>query len=558
MKKLLALFAIFAFPVLVAFYATKGNLSLDPSSLGFGFMGMAAIAYGAALFLGPLFARIPLVAASVALLVVGWMDAVCLYMLHAPFDFVFMFHVDLNTFKFMTGPEIAVFVGMGLAIAACGVAFELIYRATAKEGKTTNLSLKVALIVLGAACVIIFDTPCKDLVHYFQRIAARSHAANLSDAEMLALGVKTCPVEYDSLTSTKGKNLVFIYLESLEGAFLDESLFPGLCPNMNALRKEAVVFDNVTPGYHATYSFGGLYSSMTGSTIVTAQVPCVFERNTGVKPSYGGRILSVPSILAKAGYCQEFIHGGDPEFSGLGPFLKHEHVDNYIRPTGGSFAGGCYDDGLFDVAFAEYLKLSESDRPFNITMFTLDTHTGCPIGSDWPRYDTGKIKNYPSKSDTVLTAIMHTDAALGKLIAKMKNTKGWNNTVVFIMNDHYCWNGEYSATLEQSKHRNMNMFALNAGAPATIKTEGKTFDVAPTVLDLLGVKHNYTFPVGEDLLGTPHNARLSDDTVIREECLNAYLLRKSESANKKDLFSKATQSIIARRNIVQNQKGNQE
>jgi len=527
MKKVIVLFVVFAFPAFVAFYATNGDASMQLQQLFCGFLAMSLLAFGISMLVEKKLLCVLLAAVSCGAQLVGWLDAMCFYMLHKSFDFVFMFHLDANTFKFMTSTQIAGMIVIALSLVGCAWMFYAIYLAAGEEGKTTSKYLKWMMIALGMFGVVIFETPCKDLVHYFQRAHARSGMSQLTDEQMLELGIKTCQVDYETLKTVKGKNLVFVYLESFEAAFLDEKLFPGLCPNINALRKEAVVFDNITPSFHGTYSFGGIYASMAGSQIVTAQMPSVFECNTGVKSSYGGKLLTVPAILSKAGYYQVFVHGGDPAFSGLGNFLKHEHCDEYIRPQTGR-GMGCRDDEMFEAAYVKYAKLAASGRPFSITMFTLDTHIGNVIEPNWEEYNTKDVPEFAGRPDSVLSTCKHTDAAFGQFIAKLKASPAWSNTVVFVMNDHFCWPGDHSRVLEKSGHRVMNMFAINAGTPRIVKTRGKTFDVAPTVLELVGVSHDYVFPVGESLLGTPNPKRLEDDTIIREECLNAYLLKKSE------------------------------
>lgn len=42
-------------------------------------------------------------------------------------------------------------------------------------------------------------------------------------------------------------------------------------------------------------------------------------------------------------------------------------------------------------------------------------------------------------------------------------------------------------------------FALNTGKRGICDVPGMTFDMAPTILSLAGVRHNYPFPLGEDL-----------------------------------------------------------
>ncbi len=57
--------------------------------------------------------------------------------------------------------------------------------------------------------------------------------------------------------------------------------------------------------------------------------------------------------------------------------------------------------------------------------------------------------------------------------------------------------------------------------------KGKTFDVGPTILAALGVRHDYLFPVGENLYGMPSETRLKDDE-DQERLLSSYIFLKSQ------------------------------
>jgi len=526
MKYILFLFGIFSLPIITAYYATNGSLSISPSSLGFGFLGISFITYGISLLIHTSISRIILTILSVIALIIGWLDAICLYMTHKSFDFIFMFHLNIDTFRFMTSTQIIMMIIISIITSIFAYILYRIYNILFKEIDDTALYIKILLIIIGFICLYIFDTPYKDLIHYFERSYARHNVLNLSNNEMIKVGIKPCDIEWSDLQAIRGKNLIFIYLESIDSSFLDEEIFPNLCPNMNKLRKESIVFDNITPAFHADYSFGGMYASMVGSQIVTSQMPSIFERNSGVKNNFGDRLISFPTILSKAGYYQEYICGASGKFAGVEEFIRREHYDEYIQPNT-SHGAGCYDDELFTIAFEEYLKLSKMNKPFNITMFTLDTHVGGYTDPSWKIYDTKNISLLKKYNDGMLTSVHHTDKALGLFIDKLKNTPEWSNTVVFIMNDHYCWPGEYKSVLESSKNRRMNIFALNTEYTTINRTKGKTYDIAPTVLDLLKVRHNYTFTIGESLLSLTNVVRLNDDTITREECLNAYLLKKS-------------------------------
>jgi phosphoglycerol transferase MdoB-like AlkP superfamily enzyme len=123
-----------------------------------------------------------------------------------------------------------------------------------------------------------------------------------------------------------------------------------------------------------------------------------------------------------------------------------------------------------------------------------------------------------------LTAAHHTDMVLGRFIDKLKRSSAWADTVVFIMCDHLMrlFDHEPSGAF---RDRRMLMFAIGGPiSPRVVRDAGKDYDAAPTLTDLLGVKHNYVFPIGESLLGNPSASRIrGDDGDARMTALCAYV-----------------------------------
>ncbi len=114
---------------------------------------------------------------------------------------------------------------------------------------------------------------------------------------------------------------------------------------------------------------------------------------------------------------------------------------------------------------------------------------------------------------------------LGRFIDKLKRSSAWADTVVFIMCDHLMRPCSITSLLERSGDRRMLMFAIGGPiSPRVVRDAGKTYDAAPTLTDLLGVKHNYVFPIGESLLGNPSASRMrGDDGDARMTALCAYV-----------------------------------
>ena len=186
--------------------------------------------------------------------------------------------------------------------------------------------------------------------------------------------------------------------------------------------------------------------------------------------------------------------------------------------------GGCRDTMLFRIGAEKYRVLSERGQPFLLALLTIDAHhPNGFVAPDGPVY--ARPGEEPSQ---LLTAIHRTDQALGEFVKQLKRLPAWKDTVLFVVTDHLAMNGATTSDLlRENPHRRLLAFALNAGTPRRITVKGKTFDLAPTLLELAGVRHNYLFPLGESLLGNPNPNRLRGDSPTAKPALEQLLLEKS-------------------------------
>lgn len=199
----------------------------------------------------------------------------------------------------------------------------------------------------------MFCSPLTKLAGLFGDIWLQYRIQMLDPEAYAGLGIKINATSRQDIKAKPGRNLVFIFLESLERTHCDDNVFPGLTPNINRLRKEAICFDNNDNAPNADYSFGGMYAALTGSVLINQHLSAGL--NGGVNPHIGSRLSSFPWILHKAGYRQVFILGPEVKFAGVNVLLNREGFDEAISCGDNSFeaAGdswGCSDRELFEYA----------------------------------------------------------------------------------------------------------------------------------------------------------------------------------------------------------------
>ncbi|MBQ4335688.1 MAG: LTA synthase family protein [Lentisphaeria bacterium] len=376
---------------------------------------------------------------------------------------------------------------------------------------------------------------------YRVRRAAADDPTAVSPEFLAYAGIKNISVTRDKVIASPGKNLVLIYLESLEDHYFDEKKFPGLLPNLSRFRAESIDFTDIRQARNADFTFGGLYSSLTGSILTTAHYAVSGtpdgRNNSGYDPDLGCRIAALPGVLQNAGYFQMLLVGHDPRFSGLDIFAGNVGYDRIFsalqiwKELGYKefphAVWGVRDRVLLQLAHAACVELAkQKNRPFHLSVVTVDSHH--PDGftePEGPRYP-GRMGD----SRNLLHAIYAMDQWIGKFVGDLQKMPCWQDTVVVFVTDHLAMRNSLWRELNDGRERKLVFFALNAGSPRKITVPGKTFDAAPTILALLGVVHNARFPLGENLLDHPDPRRLRGNLPENESALVNVLKQHSGGA----------------------------
>jgi phosphoglycerol transferase len=190
------------------------------------------------------------------------------------------------------------------------------------------------------------------------------------------------------------RNLVYIFLESMEISYLSEELGGGqednLIPELYELATENVNFSHeddrvggFLPVTGATWTIGAMVAHTAGVPLKLP--PEVAENDYGQgDDGFLPGIVSLQDILEEEGYYQTLMVGSVASFGGRRQYyLQHgaDHVydistarrddivaDNYF------VWWGMEDKYLFEYARQELTEISQKDEPFAFTMLTVDTH----------------------------------------------------------------------------------------------------------------------------------------------------------------------------------------
>jgi hypothetical protein len=314
---------------------------------------------------------------------------------------------------------------------------------------------------------------------------------------------------------TASKNLLLIYLESLESSYLDEARFPGLVPNIKQAMANGLQFDNLSQFDGTDWTVAGMVASQCGIPLAVMGNDSIYQ-NRALK-----NMVGLGDVLNEAGYYQVYMGGADLEFAGKGGFyathgyqevLGYKELKPKAHDSSYETGWGLYDDTVFDMALEQFNALSQQRKNFNLTLLTLDTHHPCGNASK-------SCPAYSRSTNSMLQAVHCTDFLFGKFLAALQKSERYKDTLIFVMSDHLAMEN-VAMPLYPNSPRKLVAFALNAGV-GKINMAGSHFDIAPTMLDLLQIKTNALFPLGQSLLKPEQPDRFA---VFRE---NGYELLKS-------------------------------
>jgi phosphoglycerol transferase len=295
------------------------------------------------------------------------------------------------------------------------------------------------------------------------------------------------------------KNIVYLYLESFERSFLDETLFPGLAPNLSELEKQGLAFTNIDTAYGARWTIAGMVASQCG-------LPLEPVSDAHKPGSFMPGAVCLGDTLKQNGYATSYLGGASLRFGGKGNFYKTHQFDSvqglehHIRTlpfeTTAYSEWGLYDEDLYPLAWQEFTRLQTRHEPFALFLLTLDTHppSGIPSSScDDVRYGDGE--------NAMLNALHCSDRLVANFIRQLLASDAAEETIIVVASDHLVMANGASKQLRQHPQRRNLFFILEKnGRRQSIERHASPFDIAPTLLSVLGAEiEDYNF--GVNLLG---------------------------------------------------------
>ena len=306
------------------------------------------------------------------------------------------------------------------------------------------------------------------------------------DAASFSAGVQSTQHTHKaSHKREKPLNLVIVLEESLGAEFVGSLGGLPLTPELDALTKEGLWFDNLYAT--GTRSVRGIEAVITGFT----PTPLRSVVKLGKSQT---NFFTLAQLLKSKGYDTSFIYGGEAHFDNMKRFFANNGFSHIIDENDfdnpvfyGSW--GASDEDVFTKAH-ETFSAYQGDKPFFSLVFTSSNH-------DPFEFPAGRVKSYDTEKQTVNNAVQYADYALGDFIRKAKQSAYWENTLFLVVADHN--SRVYGADLVPIERFHIPALILGADVtPQCYSHLASQIDLLPTVLSFMGVDAEYP-AIGHDL-----------------------------------------------------------
>ncbi|WP_165963613.1 LTA synthase family protein [Hymenobacter radiodurans] len=288
------------------------------------------------------------------------------------------------------------------------------------------------------------------------------------------------------------KNVILYVLESVPAEYVAgyENKY-NATPNLQKYLPESLIFTNFYA--HTPNSTNSLFS-LLGSVYPLMSYKTVIVEKPDIQ------LPTLSSELKQRKYRTAFFQASDNQYARVDEYLSFRSFDKVVDHrqipcstksfvSSAEGVGEGKDERCMVTAFSEWASDTSQDAPFFAMLWTIQTH--------WPYFVFGSEKDFNVKDPTLnryLNALHQSDAALGNLLADLKQKGLYESTLVIVVGDH----GESFGRHGQYGHGS-NIYDENVKVPLIFinpllfsgqkqSNIGGHVDVAATVMDILDFK----------------------------------------------------------------------
>ena len=407
-----------------------------------------------------------------------------------------------------------------------------------KNTKARNI-LRTWLLPVCAIVATVFGMI--QIVGLWNKLGVSEHLSSLGEDSTYIEENYADPATVQLTFPEKKRNLIYIFLESMEvsysdkesGGLFDTNYIPRLTQiseeNENFSGADKSVLDGGNSLKYSTWTMGGMFAATSGLPLkIPLELKGVGTNFMNTQTSFFSDLTCLGDILEAQGYNMEMSFGSDATFGGRRLcFTEHGAYDFYdwkYYTTDGELPSdykvwwGFEDEKLFQFAKDRLTVLGAEEEPFDFTLLTVDTHY--PNGYVCQLCDNEYEEQYAN-------VIKCSDNQVADFVEWCQQQPWYENTTIVLSGDHPTMNKEFCSAASYDYRRKCYTAYINAAVTPERDDyrEYATIDNFPTTLAALGVE------IEGNRLGLGTNLFSSEDTLVERDGLE-YVNTELQKASK--------------------------
>lgn len=308
----------------------------------------------------------------------------------------------------------------------------------------------------------------------------------------------------------KGKNVIFIMMESISDIFINPDLFPNF-------------YKMYTEGWHWENNYSPRNACATGNNEMSGMLSLYTINNNCTANNYRSNTYyeSVFNLFNEAGYSTTSMHDYTEAYYYRSTIHKNMGSGKYygVRDLGISYSNEYVEwasDEDFMNKVLEILKNGEDGKPFMTWLTTVSAHQPYSASSTLGDKYLSEFSNlnYPRELKRYLSKAKVTDDGLGVLLKGLEEQGILDDTVIIMYGDHYPY-GMSKSLIKNILTYDLDDYEIER-VPFVIynsKMEPKTFkeytsyiNILPTVANLFDLDYDPRLYMGDDLLSDTYQS----------------------------------------------------
>ena len=318
------------------------------------------------------------------------------------------------------------------------------------------------------------------------------------------------------------RNLIFIYMESMENTFAGAENGGGfdinMMPEIVKLQNDNISFSNTdklggaVETYGMTYTTAGIVATTFGLPLKVGS-NAVLAKSDSLMPN----AYNLFDVLNDAGYNQYVAMGSEADFGGLrqlfdshGNTVIYDYtymVETGYIPKNYKVFWGVEDTKLYEFSKDKITEASQKDEPFMFVIETVDTHS--PDG-----WVCEKCRN--DFNLQYCNVIACASRQLQEFVDWAGTQDWYDNTTIVVVGDHLSMKNDFFVSLDSNYERTTINLIMNPDSSVSYdesvlkNRDFCSMDIFPTILHSMGCK------IEGDRLGLGTNLFSNKETLFEK------------------------------------------